>query len=87
MASPVYPVNITAGQWNLIATNVTSGTVFRKSPCLHYQTYRATGESAPTNFDEGEQMFQNLNYEPIKHPSGIDVYVWPTINAVLRVDS
>lgn len=90
MADPAYPVNVTAGQWNLVAANAASGFIHRKSttPNVYLQTYRAAGSPAPTTDDEGVKMFiDNPETEIIGATAAIDVYVWPiNENGILRVD-
>lgn len=87
MANPQYPVNLIGGQWNKVATGVTSGKIYRKTlGCDHYQTYRLNGDPAPTTIDEGVLIFDKTYLEPIGASSAIDVYIWSTKDAVLRVD-
>lgn len=89
MANPVL-IDIDEGKWNLIATGVTTGMVHRKSeePNLYFQTYRLTGEAAPTTLDEGIKLFINsVISEPISAVAAVDVYVWPVgSNGRVRVD-
>jgi len=87
MQNPEYPINITAGVWNKIATAVIgTGTIHRKTPCDHLQTYRLTGDPAPIDPTEGIVMFLNYSYEPYGSDSPIDIYVLPSTDAVLRID-
>ena len=87
MANPVF-VDCPADQWTKVATNVTTGQVWRSnlSP-VYLMTYRMTTLAAPTDQDEGVQVFTDNNSIPISATSGIDVYVWPIDRAGrVRVD-
>lgn len=90
MANPTYPVELTAGQWNLIASGVTRGLVHMKSGSKFWQTYRLTDDDvtpAPTLKPEGVEVRQYREGEEIinsRHP--IDVYIWTDVPATLRVD-
>ena len=77
MANPSVVV-ITKGQWVPVAINVFSGTINRLNtkPDIYLQTYRLTGEAAPTLETEGAILFEEFSAEPIESPDGIDVYVW-----------
>lgn len=88
MANPVFPVATTAGAWTKVATNVTTGILHKKKTDINYwQTYRMTGEDAPTTKAEAVKMFvENPIVEQISSYSGIDVYVWSDEAGVLRVD-
>jgi hypothetical protein len=89
MANPIYPVPVPKGSWIKVATAVTTGTLHRKDNTPTYkQTYRLTGEAAPTLEAEGVLMFvDDPEKEIISHNAPIDVYVW-CVNAdgKLRVD-
>lgn len=89
MPDPEYPVNVPADEWTKVATSVVSGNIRRIELSLIYlQTYRLTGEAAPTLKAEGVLMFDEFpNREPISSTELIDVYVWAVGGAgVLRVD-
>ncbi len=88
MKNPEYPIYIIGGQWNKIATNINgSGTIHKKTKDVDYlHTYRLTGETAPTDIAEGFLMFQDSSYEPFGVDSAIDIYVWSSKDAVLRLD-
>ncbi len=88
MQNPEYPIAITAGQWNKIATNITgSGTIHKKTKDVDYlHTYRLTGEATPTDIAEGIVMFLDNSYEPFGVDSAVDIYVWSSKDAVLRLD-
>lgn len=75
MANPL-PIKCPKGVWTKVATNVTSGTIGRKGNQGKYtQTYRLTGEYAPTDITEGVLLFANSESEKIESPDPIDVYV------------
>lgn len=90
MGNPIYPVLCPKDQWTLVAENVVTGQIHRKSekPSIYFHTYRLTGEAAPTTIDEGIKLFMNsVISEPITASSGIDVYIWTTEeDGVVRVD-
>lgn len=74
MADPV----ITAcpvGVWTLVATNQTTGVihVLKTDAARYLQTYRMTGNPAPTLLSEGVPFTELLQ---ISASLGIDVYIW-----------
>lgn len=73
--------------WTKVATNVTSGQFHIKDtrPGVYLQTYRDTGNPAPTLQSEGVQVSGPST--DILAVSGIDVYLMP-LNAAgsVRVD-
>ena len=89
MADPII-IPCPEGEWTPVATNVTVGKIHKKStkPRVYFQTYRDTGETAPTTIDEGVEMFINsIISESIVSSGAIDVYVWTTEEAgSVRVD-
>ncbi len=90
MSDPTYPINCLQGQWTPVAINVLSGQIFNMDKsAFYFQTYRLTGEAAPTNSDEGAQIFTIKNFEIIsqKINEPIDVYIWCKNNdGIVRVD-
>ncbi len=88
MENPQFPINLIGGQWNKIATNINgAGTIHKKTKDVDYlQTYRLTGETAPTDISEGVLMFLDYSYEPFGVDSAVDIYVWASKDAVLRLD-
>jgi hypothetical protein len=63
------------GEWTKIATNVTQGNVHLiDTRATYLQTYRETGEAAPTEVVEGVSIPRPG--APIAAVSGIDVYIW-----------
>ena len=66
MANPA-TVNLTANTWGLVAEDVTTGQIKRmdNSPNVYLETYRMTGETAPTSQTEGVPAFIESNSEPI----------------------
>lgn len=89
MENPV-TVNCPAGQWTLVAENVTSGYIrkLNEQPYAYLSTYRLTGEAAPTDKSEGIVIFRDLEInEKISASQGIDVYLYPITSAgKVRVD-
>lgn len=89
MANPVYPVNVVKDGWRKVATSVVTGTIYKmKTDTTYLQTYRLTGEAAPTLRTEGVRLFQEFpDMERISSPAPIDVYVWcDNEDGILRVD-
>ena len=75
---PTWP-SLTEGQWNLVATDVTSGTLHRlKSEFTFWRTYVATGAAAPLAAikDKSPKIFQDSSVEKISNADAIDVYIW-----------
>jgi hypothetical protein len=68
---------ITKGAWQKVATNVTTGQIHIKnnSPDSYFQTYRVTGQPAPTALDEGVYMPWGA-IQTISSAAGIDVYIY-----------
>lgn len=85
MADPVV-VPCPADAWTKVATDVLTGVVHIRSntPSLYLQTYRGTGEAAPTAKDDAVPFTEPLI---ISASAGIDVYVQPLDAAgSVRVD-
>ena len=76
MANPVI-VDCPEGEWTSVATNVTTGQIKKigKKPNLYLETYRMTGNAAPTSQTEGAPAFQISDSEQISATAGIDVYI------------
>jgi len=88
MSDPVF-VDCPAGEWTEVATNVTSGTIWKTIKGQYLSTYKMTGGGAPTTQDEGVPIFraEEPDYEAISATAGIDVYIWPVGSAGrVRVD-
>jgi hypothetical protein len=86
MANPEI-IDCPADQWTLVATAVTSGLVhiFQGEGLKWLQTFRDTGETAPTDTSDSVQF--NEPTELISSNAAIDVYVWPNGDAgKVRVD-
>ena len=82
------PTTLTDWQWVKVATNVDIGTLHRLESRVHYyQTYRITGDPAPTAptigilQEESVRVFENGNEEPIESDFKIDVYIM-TVNYI-----
>ena len=81
------PVNV----WTLVAANILSGTIHKQinEPVgsKYIQTYKLTGEAAPTDDDEGGPLFRSESVASISHDVPIDVYVKAISTAgAVRVD-
>lgn len=81
MADPVV-LEIPEWEWTLVASAVTSGVLNRLSSTVrYYQTYRATGGTAPSNPtvgslpEEATQIFEQSNQAVISNSVAIDVYI------------
>jgi hypothetical protein len=76
MANPI-DLNLPADTWVKAATNVTAGTVKKKSnkPNIYTEVYRVTGGDAPTSVLEGVPIFLGTLAEPIESTDPVDVYV------------
>lgn len=81
MAIPTI-VTLTENEWVIVATGVTTGVIDRKATGIkYYQTYRNTGDTAPTNPttnqipDEAIQLFKNGEQAIISSRTPIDVYI------------
>lgn len=81
MADPL-PKSLTADQWNLVASNVVSGSIHKLQgiPSQYLQTYRVVslGNPDPVTEDQGVPMFlDHPIVEPIGHSEAINVFIWP----------
>jgi hypothetical protein len=85
MADPAI-VACAAGAWTKVATNVTAGVIWAKdNPGQMLQTYRKTGEAAPTLINEGMPL--QIPGQEISSLTGVDVYIWAKENAgSVRID-
>ena len=78
-----------ADAWTKVATNVTTGQIHRLSVALgnYLQTYRLTGEAAPSVISEGVSAFVGGQSEVISNTEAIDIYIYPVRAAgSVRVD-
>lgn len=78
MANPVV-VSLPDGEWTLVAENVVTGFIKKLSASegVHIlETYRLTGEAAPTLKAEGALAFEDSVVEVITSTVAIDVYMW-----------
>lgn len=88
MANPAV-ITCTKNVWVLVATAVLSGTIEKLSddPGAYVQTYRLTGQAAPTNDDDAGPLFTHDDTAEIAHTAAIDVYVKAKTRAgKVRVD-
>ncbi|KPK96021.1 hypothetical protein AMJ80_02455 [bacterium SM23_31] len=87
MADPVY-VDCPADAWTKVATGITTGQLWRKKlGPVYLQTYRMTtnpANPAPTDQEDGVQIFTANNNIPISATAPIDVYIFP-VGAAGRV--
>lgn len=85
MANPAI-VACAADAWTKVATNVTTGMVHVKMSRPSYsQTYRLTGEAAPTDLTDAIPLPDGSH--AISATAGIDVYIWSHQYAgAVRVD-
>lgn len=85
MADPLI-VECQKDEWTKVATNVTTGRIWiKKKTPTYLQTYRMTGEDAPTDKSDAVPIYENSI--PISHSAGIDVYIQPVGKAgTVRVD-
>ncbi len=76
MANPT-TIECPKDTWTLVASSVTRGVVRRKklNPNKYLQTYRDTGDDAPTEVDEGQVTFQQGEMAVISSATAIDVYI------------
>lgn len=76
MSNPVF-VTCKKNTWKLVAQNVTAGFIHCDSvrPDSYLQTYRDTGDAAPTDQTEGTPIFLKSWSEEISASAGIDVYI------------
>lgn len=88
MANPVI-ITLDADTWTKIASNVTAGQVKKLDtrPNMYLETYRTTGDPAPTDLSEGVPCFVGRYNEEISSAAGIDVYMMAVgHNGKVRVD-
>jgi hypothetical protein len=88
MADPVL-VACPEDAWTLVASNVTSGQIWnKKTDARYYQTYRDTGQPAPTDLTDAVNAFDGTeNNEIISAAAGIDVYLYcEGDDGLVRVD-
>lgn len=76
MANPLF-IEIEKDKWTKIATGVLTGIVHKvkSTPDNYMQTYRLTGESAPTLKSDGVLLFSDSQNESIESSEEIDVYL------------
>ena len=87
MSDPVYPISIPAKQWTKIATAVTSGNIYKKSPATYKGARVDTGNDAPTVKEQGNRMFEDSpNREEFANSTSSDIYVYSDVAGVLSTD-
>jgi len=89
MSNPVF-VDCPANTWTKVATNVVVGQIWRVITTAKYlNTYKTTGDSAPTLRSEGTPIFVTgePDHEEISANTGIDIYIYSIRKAGrVRVD-
>ena len=77
MANDALAVPCPADVWTLVASNVVTGSYFRKntSPGAYMQDVKVTGNPAPVDNSNAAPAFMNSNSEPIGSDAPIDVYI------------
>lgn len=87
MANPAITA-IPANTWVKVATDVTTGQVWRREKTVTYaHTYRLTGQAAPTDLTDAVVAFDGCDNMPISASAGIDVYIYAYDEAgSVRVD-
>ena len=86
MADPVV-IECPQEVWTKVATNVMTGIVHVKEGINlnWFQTYRNTGNPAPTNLEDAVNLIKPM--ELISNTIGIDIYVYPMRgDGTVRVD-
>jgi hypothetical protein len=66
------------GQMHIVAENIVKGfihTVQTRAELTYLQTYRATGDTAPTDFSDSIQWVARQGGIPINTSTGVDVYI------------
>ena len=89
MANNPVPVSCTADTWTKVATSVKSGMIHKltKIDTKYLQTFRLTGEAAPTLKSEGVVVFENSSSATISSTVDIDVYIYSIgVTSTIRVD-
>lgn len=81
MANPIIVVAL-ANQWTKVATAVTGGVIDQMTDDMMLQTYRETGEAAPTEREEGVQWEGQME---ISNNTAIDIYIWSEVEGKVRV--
>lgn len=88
MANPSV-ISCTKDVWTRVAQSVVAGAIYNMTPGVEFlQTYRMTGQAAPTNGNDSVPAFL-YKHEPlsISAPEAIDVYLMPVgQDGSVRVD-
>ena len=86
MANPV-EFNIPKETITKVATDVVTGILHKRFETVYKQSYRLTGESAPTDPSEFVVLFDEKTQEEISSSDPIDVYVYcPVSTGKIRAD-
>lgn len=65
------------GVWTLVALNTQSATIHKVSvePGLYKQTYRISGQAAPTVDDDAIIILDTDTLHVFSHSPGVDIYI------------
>ena len=86
MANPT-TVSCPKNQWTKVATAVKNGGVWKRKNATYFQTFRQTGEAAPTLRTDEAKIFVGYDFISISSDTEIDVYIYCEINdGKVRVD-
>ena len=96
MANPVI-VTCAENTWTRVAENVTSATIYlltnpiyrpiENRPLQYYQTYRNTGDAAPTDLTDAINVSWNDRGFEFSNPDSSDIYVYAVdAEGSVRVD-
>ena len=86
MPNPI-PVDCPSNIWTKVATSVKNGIIWitKSSPHIYLQTWKVTGDPAPTLRSEGVKVLHACI--PIQSTINIDVYIHPIgKDGCVRVD-
>jgi hypothetical protein len=79
-------ITCTKDTWTKVATNVATGAIYQLTVGKCFQTYRLTGDTAPTNLLEGVDLITPV--DTIQASAGIDVYIYSKgADRKVRVDT
>jgi hypothetical protein len=63
--------------WTLVAANVTTGFLrIKKTTPMYYHTWRATGETAPSNFDDAVALEKPCHTFGLSFVDPADIYIY-----------
>jgi hypothetical protein len=70
-------VSCPEGVWTLVASNTQSATIHKLSvePGVYKQTYRISGQAAPTDDADAIIIFETDTLHVFSHSPGVDIYI------------